>query len=88
MTKLEKFYLCIGIVLTATACIHESQAATVMHVMVYNVQSVQPVEHAVVRMDSAESCAKEVLNWDGLRNSAGDRSEARCIEVLDIEVIE
>ena len=32
MTKLEKFYLCIGIVLTATACIHESQAATVMHV--------------------------------------------------------
>ncbi len=88
MTALEKFYLCIGFVLTAIACAHESQAATVMHVMVYNVQSVQPVEHAVVRMDSAESCAKEVLNWDGLRNDDGDRSEARCLEVVELSEIE
>jgi len=88
MNKMEKLYLAIGVCLTTIACANEARAQTVMHVMVYNVQSVQPVEHAVVRMDSAESCAKEVLNWDGLRNAAGDRSEARCIEVLDIEVIE
>ena len=32
MTKLEKLYMAIGIVLTTLACIHESQAATVLHV--------------------------------------------------------
>jgi hypothetical protein len=88
MNALEKLYLAIGICLTAIACAHEARAQTVMHVMVYNVQSVQPVEHAVVRMDSAESCAKEVLNWDGLSNAAGDRSEARCLEVVELSEIE
>jgi len=88
MNRLEKLYIAIGIVLTTFACIHEAHAQTVMHVMVYNVLTVQPVEHAVVRMDSAESCAKEVLNWDGLRNDDSDRSEARCIEVVELSEIE
>ncbi len=32
MNKMEKLYLAIGVCLTAIACIHESQAATVLHV--------------------------------------------------------
>ncbi len=88
MTTLERLYLAIGFCLTAIACAHEARAATVMHVMVYNVLTVQPVEHAVVRMPDAESCAVEVLNWDGLRNAAGDRSEARCLEVVELSEIE
>ena len=32
MNKLEKLYLLIGVCLTTFACIHESQAATVLHV--------------------------------------------------------
>ena len=32
MSKLEKLYMAIGVCLTTFACMHESQAATVMHV--------------------------------------------------------
>ncbi len=32
MTALERLYLAIGVCLTTFACIHESQAATVLHV--------------------------------------------------------
>ncbi len=32
MNKMEKLYLAIGVCLTTFACIHESQAATVLHV--------------------------------------------------------
>ena len=85
MTKLEKLYLAIGIVLTTTACIHESQAATVLHVMVYNVQTPTPTEHTVVAMPSRAVCEASLADWDGLSNDAGDRSEARCIEVVEVE---
>ena len=87
MTRLEKLYLCIGACLTTFACIHESQAATVLHVMVYNVQTADPTEHTVIAMPSREVCEAVKPDWDGLRNAAGDRSEARCLEVLDVEVI-
>ena len=88
MNALERLYLAIGICLTAIACAHESQAAqpqTVMHVMVYNVATLQPVEHAVVAMPDAETCAKQVIEWDALGNDAGDRTEARCLEVKQEE---
>lgn len=88
MNRLEKLYLLIGVCLTTFACIHESQAATVLHVMVYNVQAPMPTEHTVIAMPSREVCEAMQPSWDGLRNAAGDRSEARCIEALDIEVIE
>lgn len=88
MNRLEKLYLLIGVCLTTYACIHESQAATVMHVMVYNVQEPTPTEHTVIAMPSREVCEVVKPDWDGLANDAGDRSEARCIDVLDIEVIE
>ena len=87
MSKIEKLYLAIGIVLTTFACIHESQAATVMHVMVYNVQAPTPTEHTVFAMPSREVCEAMQPSWDGLRNDAGDRSEARCLEVIEAEVI-
>lgn len=88
MSKLEKFYLAIGVCLTTYACIHESQAATVLHVMVYNVQQPTPTEHTVLAMPSRAVCEVALADWDGLSNDAGDRSEARCIDVVDIEVIE
>ena len=88
MNKLEKLYLLIGVCLTTFACIHESQAATVLHVMVYNVQTADPTEHTVIAMPSREVCETMQPSWDGMRNAAGDRSEARCLDVVDIEVIE
>lgn len=88
MTKLEKFYLLIGVCLTAFACVHEARAATVLHVMVYNVQQPTPTEHTVIAMPSREVCEVSLADWDGLANDAGDRSEARCIEVIEVEVIE
>lgn len=84
MSKIEKLYLAIGIVLTTTACIHEAHAATVMHVMVYNVQAPTPTEHTVFRMPSRAVCEAALGDWDGLSNDAGDRSEARCIEVIEV----
>ena len=86
MSKLEKFYLLIGVCLTTYACIHEAHAATVLHVMVYNVQTADPTEHTVIAMPSREACEAMQPSWDGMRNAAGDRSEARCIEVIEVEV--
>ena len=88
MSKIEKIYLLIGVCLTTFACIHESQAATVLHVMVYNVQQPTPTEHTVFAMPSRAVCEATQPSWDGLANDAGDRSEARCIEVIGAEVIE
>ena len=84
MSKLEKFYLLIGVCLTTYACIHEAHAATVMHVMVYNVQAPTPTEHTVFAMPSRAVCEATLGDWDGLANDAGDRSEARCIEVIEV----
>lgn len=56
MSKLEKLYMAIGVCLTTFACIHESHAATVLHVMVYNVQTADPTEHTVIAMQGAR-CA-------------------------------
>jgi len=88
MTKHDLSMLLAGFALAAAFIYAPAHAQTVMHVMVYNVQTVQDVEHTVVAMPDAETCAVEVLNWDGLRNAAGDRSEARCIEVVELSEIE
>lgn len=77
-----------GFALAAAFIYAPAHAQTVMHVMVYNVLTLQPVEHAVVAMPDAEACAVEVLNWDGLRNAAGDRCEARCLSVVELSEIE
>ena len=87
MTKFEKLYLLIGVCLTTLACIHEAHADTVMHVMVYNVEHPTPTEHTVFRMPSREVCEASLADWDGLANDAGDRSEARCLEVIEAELM-
>lgn len=65
-----------------------AHADTVMHVMVYNVQTTEPTEHAVFAMPSRAVCESALSDWDGLSNDAGDRSEARCIEVINVGVTE
>lgn len=87
MNRIEKLYMAIGVCLTTFACIHESRAATVMHVMVYNVQQPTPTEHTVIAMPSREVCEASLADWDGLANDAGDRSEARCLEVIEAELM-
>lgn len=83
MSRLEKLYMAIGVCLTTFACIHEARAATVLHVMVYNVQTADPTEHTVIAMPSRDACESALIDWDGLSNDAGDRSEARCLDVVN-----
>ena len=61
-----------------------AHADTVLHVMVYNVQQPTPTKHTVFRMPSRAVCESALGDWDGLSNDAGDRSEARCVEVIEV----
>ena len=61
-----------------------AHADTVMHVMVNNVEQPTPTEHTVFAMPSRAVCEAALGDWDGLSNDAGDRSEARCIEVVEV----
>lgn len=73
-----------GFALAAAFIYIPAHADTVMHIMVYNVQTPEPTEHTVFRMPSRAVCEAALADWDGLSNDAGDRSEARCIEVIEV----
>lgn len=86
--KLEDLYATAAGFLIAAAMLAAApaRAQTVMHVMVYNVQTTAPTEHTVFAMPSREACESALSDWDKLSNDAGDRSEARCIEVTEGEL--
>ena len=83
----DLFFVAAGFLLACAFLFAPAHADTVMHVMVYNVEQPTPTEHTVFRMPSRAVCEAALGDWDGLSNDAGDRSEARCIEVVEVEVL-
>lgn len=83
----DLFMAAAGFALAAAFIYIPAHADTVMHVMVYNVEHPTPTEHTVFRMPSRAVCELALGDWDGLSNDAGDRSEVRCIEVIEVEAL-
>ena len=82
----DLFFVAAGFVLAcAFLFAPTAHADTVLHVMVYNVEQPTPTEHTVFAMPSRAVCEAALGDWDGLSNDAGDRSEARCVEVIEAE---